>query len=432
MFRTYSCRLLVMALCVGLTACADRVPLTRVSFPAAPETASRPLLPASDVPATLLMEGRVTEADLSFNSDAREDVRQTSPQPHTIVDGQATPVPVTHAVDTARSLSVTPQPSTPVTTGVDTVPASVPATSPTAPGRAVTSGEGVAPQSAPVVATALPTAGASQPLLDARQSQPAPTAARIKTTTNLPSWRIGPLLYIRQTLNNCGPASIAEVLRYWGIERTQGQVQSILRADGNPRGMVQYGVPGYMQALGMRVVMGVNGNDELVKSLVAHGFPVIVSQWVSMTDHYGHYRAIDGYDDHQGGFLSTDSYLGPNYFLPYGEFDQMWSTQGQRFMVIYPPSKEAVVQSVLADSGWNKDAAYRADIAKLRKRMVQMPGGLDNGRCMQSFGALSMAWDQMELGHLDVARAALADAAEHGANPVVVNWITEAMALTTS
>jgi len=70
---------------------------------------------------------------------------------------------------------------------------------------------------------------------------------------------LGPLEFISQTLNNCGPASVAEVLSYWGIQRSQGQVQAILRADGNPRGMVPYGVPAYMHSMGMDVVMGVGG-----------------------------------------------------------------------------------------------------------------------------------------------------------------------------
>src|SRR5438093_11155313 len=36
---------------------------------------------------------------------------------------------------------------------------------------------------------------------------------------------VGPLITIAQSWNNCGPASVAEVLHFWGIQRTQDQVQ---------------------------------------------------------------------------------------------------------------------------------------------------------------------------------------------------------------
>jgi len=46
-------------------------------------------------------------------------------------------------------------------------------------------------------------------------SEPAPAPAPPPATKAL----LGPLSFISQTLNNCGPASIAEVLAFWGIDR---------------------------------------------------------------------------------------------------------------------------------------------------------------------------------------------------------------------
>jgi hypothetical protein len=104
---------------------------------------------------------------------------------------------------------------------------------------------------------------------------------------------LGPLVNIAQTWNNCGPASLAEVLAYWGISRTQGQIQAVLRVDGPTRGMTPYGVPGYARSLGMRALVGVDGTEALVKALISNGFPVIVSQQVSLTYRIGHYRPIE-------------------------------------------------------------------------------------------------------------------------------------------
>jgi uncharacterized protein len=240
---------------------------------------------------------------------------------------------------------------------------------------------------------------------------------------------LGPLEFISQTLNNCGPASVAEVLGYWGIERTQGQVQAILRADGNPGGMVPYGVPSYMHTLGMDVVIGVGGTDEEVKALVAAGFPVIVNQWVSPSNHFGHFRPIEAYDDTSGGFVSSDPFLGANHFISYAEFDQIWTSNSRRFIVIYPPARQAAVHSTLAASGWAKAATYQADLTKQEQRQALKPSATTNvyrrSGYGQGYGALNLAWDELQLGQFDAARASLRTATDDHANPVVINWITQ-------
>src|SRR5689334_21597461 len=35
---------------------------------------------------------------------------------------------------------------------------------------------------------------------------------------------VGPMQHIVQTLNNCGPASVAEVLNHWGVQKTQADL----------------------------------------------------------------------------------------------------------------------------------------------------------------------------------------------------------------
>jgi hypothetical protein len=174
---------------------------------------------------------------------------------------------------------------------------------------------------------------------------------------------LGPLINIPQTWNNCGPASVAEVLAYYGISRSQDQVRAVLRGDGNPYGMAPYGVPAYMRSLGMRALLGIDGSERLLKELIANGFPVIVSQWVSLADHVGHYRPLQAYDDAQGLFVSSDPYLGQGHTIAYGEFDAIWQTTNRRFMVLYPPRREALLQAVLRAAGWDYVRAYRQDLA---------------------------------------------------------------------
>lgn len=146
----------------------------------------------------------------------------------------------------------------------------------------------VIPNTATATAAASSTAivQATGPAALSPSAIPTATTARLSVAPlTLPSRvSLGPLINIVQTWNNCGPATVAEMLRYWGVTRSQAQAQAVLRADGNGGGMVLYGVPAYVRSLGLETLIGVGGNDMIIKALVANGFPVIVSQWVSASD----------------------------------------------------------------------------------------------------------------------------------------------------
>ncbi len=280
-----------------------------------------------------------------------------------------------------------------------------------------------------LAATALPSALAAP----APQTSFAPAAAHsvapVAVVPTPAAAALGPLENIPQTWNNCGPASVAEVLAYWGIYRTQYQTRAVLRADGNFYGMSPYDVPAYMRSLGMRGLVGVGGTPALVKALVANGFPVIVIQYVSVTDHIGHYRPIQAYDDRQGIFTSSDPYLGQGHTITYADFSTIWNYTNHRFIVLYPPAKQALVAAVLASLGWNATTAYAQDLAKIQAQHHRAISAAATSRASRYGNGrggnyeLSLAWDDIQIRHFTAARAALALAVRQGANPVVVGWI---------
>jgi predicted double-glycine peptidase len=264
-------------------------------------------------------------------------------------------------------------------------------------------------------------------LLIAGMAVPAPGAFAAAPVGSRNSAGLGPLVNIPQTWNNCGPASVAEVLAYWGVMRAQWQVQSVIRADGNPRGTSPYGVPAYMRTLGLRALLGIAGNEGLVKLLVANGFPVIVSQYVSLADHVGHYRPIQAYDNATRTFTSSDPYLGQGHVIGYAEFDAIWKSTNRRFIVLYPTAKTSLLRRVLAAAHWSVQAAYNADLRRTEELLagkVKDITGYGSGRSY----FLNLAWDDLELGRLAAARAALASARRQGASPVVGAWVAAAIA----
>jgi hypothetical protein len=158
---------------------------------------------------------------------------------------------------------------------------------------------------------------------------------------------LGPLLHIDQTLNNCGPASIAEVLRYYGITHSQTELKGILRPD-NPYGMFVDPIAPYVSSIGLKALLKTGATDGLLKALIRNGLPPIVEDNVSAADTRLHYRALEGYDDARGIFIAADTLLGPRHAISYAEFDQVWRPTKNQIVVIYPAAKQAALNAALA------------------------------------------------------------------------------------
>lgn len=229
-----------------------------------------------------------------------------------------------------------------------------------------------------------------------------------------------PLPFVSQSLNNCGPASVSAVLGYWGVLRSQEDVGDVLRADGDPAGMVAFGLPAYARGLGLSVLMGVEGTDRTVEALVANGFPVIVDQWVSPSETWEHYRSVTAFDRSRATFTLSDPYLGAETVISAAEFEQDWRSDNGRFYVVYPPALHGTVASALALAGWSPEQAFASDAGESWLRATQDPGaGFGPG-----YDELNIAWDDLELGDPAGARHALAAAEVQGASPVRIGWIT--------
>jgi uncharacterized protein len=251
---------------------------------------------------------------------------------------------------------------------------------------------------------------------------PAPMSA-VVFVPSAKSGQLGPLLNIPQTWNNCGPSSVAEVLAYWGIKRSQAEVQAVLRADGDALGMAPYGVPAYMRSIGMQALLGVNGSERLVKALIANGFPVVVDQYISLTNHVGHYRPIQAYDDSRSVFVSSDPYLGQGHEIRYRAFDLIWQGTNRQFIVLYPPSRQALLQAVVSSAGWSITAASRQDLAYQQSLVTGAKADPTQEGSPETY-YLSIAWDQLQLGQFTASRQAIQQALRLGASPIVAGWIS--------
>jgi predicted double-glycine peptidase len=299
--------------------------------------------------------------------------------------------PVTSSPPASPTPSVAAAASVPPSTVVSGAPAA--SSSGAAPASLAPSAPG-APTSAIAVAPASPAASATPPPLPANK-------------------RIGPLVFISQTLNNCGPASIAEVLSFFGVQRTQAQVAAVLRPDLPAYGMSLYGVPFYAESVGMKATGEVAGSDQLIKAFVASGIPVIVSDQVSKTDATRHFRPIDGYDDQAGYFIGSDPYLGPNHQISYAEFDDIWRISANRWVAVYPPSMQDVVDMVMTRYG-NHAQAVQAGLARAEQRAAQQP--------KLPWSWLELADMQIDAGNLQEAGPYIQKCSQLGL-PLEAHWL---------
>lgn len=179
----------------------------------------------------------------------------------------------------------------------------------------------------------------------------------ITTTTPTPtptpaSRRLDSVGEVVQTLNNCGPASVAMVLAYYGHPVTQGEAQASLRPDPEEWGMLPNVVAPYVQQFGLDArVLGAGTADDL-KALLNQGVPVIVAQWLSEADPIPHYRVVIGYDDARGEFIVNDGVLGFGKSIPYAEFEGLWDVYANLYLPIYTQTDAPQVQATLS-SQWD-------------------------------------------------------------------------------
>jgi uncharacterized protein len=151
--------------------------------------------------------------------------------------------------------------------------------------------------------------------------------------------------YVAQAYNNCGPASIVSVLRYYGLQVDQGQVAQVLRPNGGY--MLAGVIPPFVERYGLKATRFKNGKLEYLRQLTAAGIPVIVLQWLNNANTIPHFRVIRGYDDRSGLVFLSDPIYGPNVYVSYSDFERLWSLAGQEFVPIYRPAQTALVGRIL-------------------------------------------------------------------------------------
>ena len=124
--------------------------------------------------------------------------------------------------------------------------------------------------------------------------KPGPTLKPTFTTTPLPATvMLEGVKYEHQhgRLNYCGPANFSMALTYWGWNGNRDVVGKVVKPTDKDKNVMPYELQDYIidNVPGMTSVVRYGGDIEMLKRMVASGFPVVVEKGIYELDVNGKY-----------------------------------------------------------------------------------------------------------------------------------------------
>lgn len=178
-----------------------------------------------------------------------------------------------------------------------------------------------------------------------------------------PTTRLEGLRHEYQGWNNCGPATLATALSYFGWSGDQAETAAWLKPDPEDKNVTAAQLAEYVNTFTeQRALVRYGGSLTLLRQLVAAEFPVIIAAGYQPDgfDWMGHYLLVSGYDDDAGTLLTQDSFRGPDMTYPQTEVDAYWRHFNRLFVVIYPPARETDLLTLLGEDADPATNAARA------------------------------------------------------------------------
>ncbi len=227
-----------------------------------------------------------------------------------------------------------------------------------------------------VMGTQTESGGATEVVQTKQASTPLPAA------TILPVPAFDPK-HDYQDWNNCGPATLALALRYWGWLGDQFTISEVIRPKRQDKNVNIDELAGYVNAsaAGLQAEVRVGGSQALLERLIAGGYPVVIEEsfrvekpaWPGDDQWAGHYLLLTGYDEQSQFFTAQDSYYGPDRLTPFTDLEKNWQAFNHVYLVIFPKSDLQKVQTLLA-ADWPTDANLTRTAAALQGQLQFDPG----------------------------------------------------------
>lgn len=212
------------------------------------------------------------------------------------------------------------------------------------------------------------------PVDDDKQSDPEPTPMSEPEPIDLPSSAfLENMTHVYQTWNNCSAASTCMLLSFYDIYVDQEALRPLVRPNDDAKHGKYERIIAYLHEQGLRATLMHGGDVETLQAFLANDIPVIVQQWLEMdSDPIGHYRVVRGYDDERGIFRVNDSMFGGDVPFTYAEFDEMWRAFSYRYIPVYPPEKQDVVDRILGEQ-IDHDTNRERTVERIERELEDRP-----------------------------------------------------------
>lgn len=219
-----------------------------------------------------------------------------------------------------------------------------------------------------------------------------------------PSAQLTGLRMVYQNVNRCAPAALTIQLSYFPqftgryndlIRRLTPSAQDVsVRIEEMVAVAEEYGLHGVVRR---------GGTLDLLKRLVAAGYPVLIENVYydganGWRDWMSHNRVMMGYDDAKQEAYFYDSLLGDGggqgYAIAYPELDERWKPFNRDYLVVYTPDQAAEVQALLGDDWHEPDNHARV--------LVQALADLDR-QPQDVFALYNRGWAELQIGLFEQA-----------------------------
>ena len=222
---------------------------------------------------------------------------------------------------------------------------------------------------APATPTPLPTVA---DVVAAVTAEPTATATALPTMTPTATpWpipasaRLGGFYHQFQTWNNCGPATLAMAMTYFGIPLTQSDTAPVLKPNPEDRNVSPWEMAAYVNnETEQQALFRTNGDLQMLRRFIANEIPVIIElgieppgefRWMGW---YGHYLLVVAYDDAEEQFWVYDSWFGTSEeplqnadpagrILTYADLETYWPHFNRNYIALYTPEQRETVAAIV-------------------------------------------------------------------------------------
>ncbi|MGC8878095.1 MAG: C39 family peptidase [Anaerolineae bacterium] len=222
------------------------------------------------------------------------------------------------------------------------------------------------------------------------------------------SVQLGGITHMWQKWNNCGPATLAMYLSYFGIALSQAEVAVALKPNWDDKNVSSHEMAAFAMQQGLHALVRVNGDAEHLRLLLSNGLPVMVETWLELEPNngMGHYRLLTGYDDARQIWIAYDSYMSTGVkanapyqgiHLSYAEMDTLWTVFNRTYLLLFTEEAAPTVASILAEQ-MDDRVMWECALARAQAEVTSRPD--------DPFAHFNLGSDLVALGEYEQAAAA--------------------------